>query len=703
MEKKENLNLSDVEQNQISEPLGEKESDVPKKQAKKQSEELKEIMTEKTVVENDAETAKVELKQEENLQKEKIKTDDDVKIENKTKNIVAEEISLGNNKETIEEAAEKNTIPIEDVKKEAEEEIKEVDYTQISKEELVAVLKRLIENEPVQKIKNDVDVIKTNFYKKHHAEIEEKKKKFVEAGGDAEDFTYGENVSEENLKAYLQRYKELRTEYNSNIEKEKEKNLILKYTIIEEIKNLVHKEESVNKTFQEFRELQKRWGEIGLVPQAKLKGLWETYNLHVDNFYNYIKINKELRDLDLKKNLDIKIKFCEKAEELLLNEDIIIASKELQKLHEEWREIGPAPTEKGDEIWERFKQATGKINNKQQEYFEERKKEQEQSLLAKQVICETIEQFNEIMYNSHKEWEEKTNKVLDLQKLWNTIGPVPRKFNNTIYQRLRTSCDVFFNRKKEFYSQLKGEQTNNLQLKTDICIQAEAIQNSTEWKKTSDDFFNLQKKWKTIGPVPKKDSDVVWKRFRTACDVFFNKKAEFFASRADLEVENMNKKNELIEKISNFTIASNIEEDLKTLKQFQKEWTEIGHVPHKFKSELYNNYRNAINKLFDKLEMDDNKKEIFKFKIKAEGILKQHNAKEKIYDEKENITKKLKKIENDVITLENNIGFFANSPNAESIINEMKSKIDNERKSVKLLKSKLDIINKMKFEENSTN
>ncbi len=624
--------------------------------------------------------------------KENIKLNNQEEMSSEIKNQEA------NNSDNIEKKSNDNNTVVENHIDENEEIAKTTDYTSLSKEELVATLKRLIENEPVNKIKNDIEVIKTNFYKKLHADIEDKKRKFIEAGGEEDAFSYID-TTEENLKGYLQQYKENRAKYLAELEKEKQENLKLKYEVIESIKNLVHREESVNKTFQEFRDLQKRWNEIGLVPQNAIKDLWETYNHHVDNFYSYIKINKELRDLDLKKNLDTKIEFCEKAEELLLHDDVVYAFKELQKLHDRWREVGPVPNEKREEIWERFKQVTGKINKKHQEYYDELKKQQEQNLLAKQTICENIEQLNEQIFTSHKDWEEKTKEVLEQQKLWNTIGPVPRKDNNAIYQRLRAACNIFFDRKKEFYAQLKDEQENNLQLKIDLCIQAEALQDSSEWKKTTEDFLNLQKKWKTIGPVPKKDSNNVWKRFRAACDMFFNRKAEFFAQKADNEEENLRKKKELIEKITAYQPSEEADKNLNKLKEFQKEWAEIGHVSIKQKDKLQTDYRNAINNLFDKLEIDDYKREILKFKIKTESFIKQRNPKNKIREEKESLSKQLKKIENDIYTLENNIGFFSNSANAEAIIKEMNIKINSGKEKIKIIKSKLDILGKIKLDE----
>lgn len=576
----------------------------------------------------------------------------------------------------------------------ADDENVTVDYSNLSKEELVAALKRLIELKPVQKIKNEVEVIKTNFYKKHHSEIEDNRKKYIDAGGESENYDTGADTAEENLKAYIQKYKDLKSEYMKEQEKDKEENLRLKEKVIEDIKNLVHKEESVNKTFQEFRELQKKWGEIGLVPQSNVKELWENYNLQIDNFYKIIRINKDLRDNDLKKNLEHKIELCEKAEELLLETDILSAFEKLQNLHELWREAGPVAEDKKDEIWDRFKETTNKLNKKHQDYFLVKKEERENNLKAKSEICEKIEQINEQNYEAHTIWENKTNEIIELQKVWKAIGETPRKDSNLIFGRFRAACDTFFERKKVFYESLKEDQNENLQKKINLCIQAEALMESTDWKRTTDDFFKLQEKWKTIGPAPKKKSDEVWKRFRTACDTFFNRKSESFKTKIQEEEENLKLKQQLIEKLSNFEPLGNANQDLTQLKEFQKEWTNIGNIPLKQKDIMQQQFKDAINKQFGKLDMDDSKIELYQYKMKIESILKESQPKEKLESEREKISRNLSKLESDVILIENNMGFFKSSSNASGIISEMKNKIENGKKQLVTMKAKADIVNK---------
>ncbi len=580
----------------------------------------------------------------------------------------------------------------EDKKQGVEQEQEIIDYTALSKEDLVAVLKDLVDTKNVMQIKNDIELIKTNYYKKHKADIEKKRKAFLEEGGDIEDFKVEEEPLEKSLKEYLKKYKEIKAEYNKNIEEEKQENLNKKYQIIEEIKDLVNRKESINKTFQEFRELQKKWRLTGLVPQQNVKDLWETYHHHVEAFYDYIKINKELRDLDLKKNLEVKIELCEKAEELLLEPNIISVFNKLQKLHEQWREIGPVPPDMRTDIWERFKETTSIINKKHQEYFLNLKKEQKKNLEAKTVLCEKAEELCNLSISSHKDWEIKSNEIIELQRIWKTIGFAPKKDNNRIYIRFRESCDKFFNRKREFYSHNREEQNNNLQLKTDLCVQAEALEDSTEWKKTTEELITLQKRWKEIGSVPYRHSEKIWKRFRAACDRFFEKKETHFSEVDTSYEQNLKKKQELIKKVEKFKMTDNVEESLKKLKEFQREWAEIGFVPYKYKDDIQEKYRTIINEKFDNLNVDENYKNLLKFKTKLESLKSKPNGQQRIKQEQDKIVNKLKQLENDIVLWENNIGFFTKTKNAESMITEVELKIKDARKRISLLKDKLKLL-----------
>jgi len=570
-----------------------------------------------------------------------------------------------------------------------------IQFAALSMEDLVAILKDFIHNKTVHEIINDVENIKINFYKKHKADIEKKRKNFVDAGGELEDFIPEENPLEKELKELLKTFKDQKAEFTRTLEEQKQKNLEEKYKIIEDIKELSNKQESINKTFQEFRDLQRQWRSIGPVPQANVKNLWDNYHHHVEAFYDYIKINQELRDLDLRKNLEAKMVLCEKAEELLLETNIMNAFRILQELHEQWREIGPVPPDMRTEMWERFKEATAKINKRHQDYFVNLKSEQKNNLDAKVMLCEKAEELCNQEINSNKDWSRLSDDMMELQKVWKTIGFAPKKDNNRIYLRFRTACDAFFNRKREFYSTIKEEHDNNLQLKTDLCVQAESLQESTEWKKTTEELIALQQRWKEIGPVPFRVSDKVWKRFRTACDTFFERKSKHYAEVDDSFESNLQKKNDLILQIEAYQITENAEESLNKLKDFQRQWAEIGFVPIKMKDELLERYRSAINQKFDELKIDEGQKNLLKFKTKLENILERPNSGQRIRQEREKYISRLKQLEGDIVLWENNIGFFAKSKNAEMMIREVESKIEEAKKTLVLLTKKIGMIDEM--------
>ncbi len=591
--------------------------------------------------------------------------------------------------------AEEDEDEEEDHDEESTEPREQVDYSKLSKEELAIRLAELIQNKPVNRIRADVESIKINFYKKHKAENELKRKEWVETGGSIEEFQTPEDAVEPQIKELLKQYRDKKSIFNRELEDQKAKNLEVKQAIIEEIKELVNRNESVNQTFQDFRQLQQKWREVGPVPQASLNDLWETYHHHVQNFYDYVKINKELKDLDLKKNLEEKILLCEKAEELLLETSIVNAFKKLQKYHNQWREIGPVPSENRTEIWERFKEVTTTINKKHQEHFEGLREEQKANLEAKKALCESAEELAAKVINSAKEWNKFSKEMIELQKVWKTIGFAPKKDNNKIYERFRAACDTFFNNKREFYHDAREEQTNNLQLKTELCIQAEGLKESSEWKKTTEELINLQKRWKEIGPVPRKHSDEVWKRFRAACDYFFERKSQHFEKVDSKYEDNLKAKEELITEINSFQITDNVEECLKVLKEFQRRWAEIGFVPIKKKDELQNSYREAINKHFESLKIDNSRKNLLKFKTKIDSIQGNPKGDNKIRFERDKLFNQLKQLENDIILWENNIGFFAKSKNAEQLIKDVERKIEKARNEMKMIEEKIRLIDSM--------
>jgi hypothetical protein len=574
-----------------------------------------------------------------------------------------------------------------------------IDYSSLSREDLLNRLQELLDNKDVRDLRTDVDNIKINYYKKYKVEVEQKRKHFVEKGGDIDDFVAPDDPLEPRIKELLKRYRDIKAESNKTLEQEKIENVDKKYAVIDKIKDLINRKESINKTFQEFRELQKEWRSIGLVPQQNLKDLWETYNHHVETFYDYIKINKELRDLDLKKNLEAKIVLCEKAEELLLEPNVLEAFKKLQKYHDQWREIGPVSPELRTDIWERFREATSKINKKHQQHFEDLKREQKNNLEQKRLLCEKAEDISNYSFQTIREWEDKSRELIELQKVWRTIGFAPKKDNNKIYKRFRTACDQFFARKREFYAQNKEMYQNNLQLKTDLCIQAESLKDSSEWKKTSEDLIHLQEQWKLIGPVPRKYSDQIWKRFRAACDYFFNRKSEYYNTIDQTFEDNLAKKEELIKEIESYQLTGDLTEHFKQLNEFQRRWTEIGFVPIKEKDAIQERYRLALNKHYDNLNIDDNKRNLLKFKNRVSSLIQKPKADLKLKQEREKFITRMQQLKSDITLWENNIGFFAKSKNAQSMIDEVNNKIASAKEAIKLLESKIEMIDNLEADQ----
>jgi hypothetical protein len=567
-----------------------------------------------------------------------------------------------------------------------------VDYSGYSKGELVETLSLIVENRPPAEIRSDIDRIKILFYKKLRQETEDRKNKFLEGGGKPEEYRVWIDPAEARVKHLLDKYKEKKSDFNKVQEAEKYENLKNKYDIIDKIKELVNREESINKTFHEFRSLQNEWHAIGIVPQNALKDLWENYHHHVEIFYDYIKINKELRDLDLKKNLESKVLLCEKAEELLLEPNPVNAFRFLQDYHNQWREIGPVPPESKNEIWERFKEATSQINKRHHEYFEKQKDDQRKNLEAKIALCQEVETINLLEIKNFREFDEKADKVVALQKMWRTLGFAPKKQNNKVYQRFRDACDAFFEKKRGFYADNKEIQQNNLQRKIDLCIQAEALQDSTDWKAAADALIKLQKEWKEIGPVPRKQSEKSWKRFRKACDHFFERKTGHFADLDTSYEDNLKTKIAVIEELESFEPGTDVQAAFERLKELQRKWTEIGFVPFNKKDEITNRYRNALNREFDKLKIGDDDKSILKYKNKLDNLKINPKASRKIHNEREKFFTKIKQLESDIVLWENNIGFFAKSKNADTMIREVEEKIDNAKKMIKMLEEKVKMI-----------
>lgn len=540
-----------------------------------------------------------------------------------------------------------------------------------SKTELVELFAQLLETKPVQSLRGDAEAIKIAFYKLRRSEVDAQRKEFLDAGGKEEEFSPSIDGAEVTLKELFARYRKMRDEFVAGLEQAKEENLKVKLAIIDELKELVNSDETLNHTFTKFRELQQRWKETGPVPQANVKDTWETYNLHVENFYNFIKINKELRDLDLKKNYEAKIALCEQAEALVMEQSVVSAFRKLQKLHDEWRETGPVANEFKEPLWERFKQASSRVNKAHQEYFESLKGEQQKNLEMKTELCVKAEELSEQMLTSRKEWNKANDRLLEIQKVWKTIGFAPKKDNTRIYERFRNACDRFFAMKRDYYAQIKAEMDHNLQLKNEICEAAESIKDSEDWKKTADELIALQKRWKEIGTVSRRHSDAVWKRFRAACDYFFERKAAHFSSIDNEQERNLQAKRELLEQMKSCDVK---EGGYEAIKSFQRKWNEIGYVPIKQKDALQKQYKEVVDAMFATLRGSEHDRSMDRFRSKLSSM--KASGDKRLRSERERLYNKVKQLEADIALLENNIGFFAHSKNAESMINDVRVKIE---------------------------
>ncbi len=567
----------------------------------------------------------------------------------------------------------------------------DIDFSTLTTEEIVTRLQNLVNNFPLQQLKEIMDNIPEIFENRYRQEEGKALADFTADGSPAEDFQYNSNTKELFL-SLLKNYKDKKAEAAKKNEVEREENLRIKLQLIEELKELVQKEEALNQTFQEFKDIQERWRNTGTVPQNRINDLLETYHHHVENFYNYIKINKELRDLDLKRNFDAKITLCEEAEKLAENSDINEAFKQLQLLHARWKEIGPIHKDQKETVWGRFKEATNKINDSYHNFFEDLKKEQENNLKLKEGLCEKAAVLSEGEYKTINEWHTAAQSLIDLQEEWKHTGLVPIRERNKIYKKFRSLCDAFFDRKREFYKTLQAEQENNLKAKIALCEKAEALQDSTDWKVTTDKLIALQKEWKKIGAAPQKYSNKVWNRFRAACDIFFNNKSNYLKNIDTEQEKNLELKKTLLEEVKQFTPSDNNDATLQQLKEFQARWAAIGFVPIKEKEAIQDEFRKIINAHFDKLNLDEFDKTLEKYRAKIHSLDSGENKESKIISEREKLVSKIRQLETDINTWENNIGFITKSNKSESLIRELTFKIEKTRQRLSLLHEKLKAI-----------
>ena len=575
---------------------------------------------------------------------------------------------------------------------ETEEEV-DFDFSSLNKLQLVELLEETVQDNEIVKIKDKVTAIKVNFLRLNKEDRDRELEQFILDGGDAESYEHTDDPLEVRFKAAFNIYKNNKAKYNELLEQQKLENLKQKNAILEELKQLIYSEETLKKTYDDFRALQDKWKEIGQVPANEISNIWNSYHFLVEKFYDKVKINRELRDLDLRKNLEAKIALCEKAEELLLEKSLTKSFKLLQKYHDEWKEIGPVPQEKRDEIWERFKSTTDKINQIRRDHYAKIEEEQKANYDAKVAICEKMEEIVNEPVNSINAYQKKSNEVNELFKLWKQVGPIQKKQSDEIWNRFKGSMNSFFDSKKEFFSKLKVQQMENYNKKLQICVEVENLVDSTEWKKTTDYIKKLQEEWKNIGPVPKRHSDKIWKRFRTACDAFFKNKSEHFSSIKGKEDDNLKAKQQVIENIKAYELKKDRNENMEAIRGFQREWMSIGHVPMKMKDALQKEYRDLIDGLFDKMRANDNELSTTEFRNMVNGMKDDPGSRDKIRRERINLQSKIQKLRNEIATLENNIGFFAASKQSDLLKAEYEKKIAKIKNDVKVLEAKMKILN----------
>ena len=591
------------------------------------------------------------------------------------------------------------TVPEAAAETAAEQEAEpEVDYSALSREELLAALNELL-NEDVSKIRNRVSAIRNQFNTLNKEVEKQAFDAFIADGGNKDEYQYANDaVADAFYKAY-DTYRNRRQKMQEEQEAAKKRNLEAKQQILEELRALIDKdEETLKQTYDEFNAIQEKWKSIGDVPREQMNDLWQNYHFLIEQFFNKVKINKELRMLDLKRNLEQKIQLCERAEELIVETSVVKAFKGLQELRAQWREIGPVPTEQNEETWQRFNNAANQIDERRREYYDQRKEELDQNLLAKQALIEKAAELTQEMPQSTKSWNDTTEALDELLKLWKSIGPVPREQNEEIWGKFKGIIDKHYADKKLHFGQIRDEQSENYNKKVDLCLRAEAIAKREDWKKATEELLQLQAEWKSVGATSRKVSDKIWHRFRSACDEFFAKKGEYFKDIRSAEGDNLTKKSAILEEMKAFQFGEDKDENLTSIKDFQRRWSEIGHVPMKEKDRIQKEYRSLLDGIFEKLKISAREAEETPYRERVNNFA--GDAKRFVNNEKSNLLDKIEKLRADLKLWENNLGFLASSKQADLLKQEFEKKMQNARQQIALLEAKLRILNESEEEKN---
>lgn len=561
-------------------------------------------------------------------------------------------------------------------------------YAAMDKKQLVEVLQNLAQ-QPVNEVKEDVVRVRVAFAAIRKEELAKEKEAFIAKGNEEAAFAPAADELEEQFKSLYAEIKEKRAAYNAAQDALKAENLAKKREIISKINEIAEDADNVNRQYSTVQQLQQDFKAIGEVPSENDTEVWKAYQVAVERFYDLLKMNKELRDYDFKKNLEQKQALCAEAEALDEEADIVDAFKKLQQLHTSWREIGPVSKEIREELWTRFKNASAVINKKYQSFFEERKANEKRNAEGKEALCVKIEAISTDNLKTYAAWDEATKAIIGLQEEWKKLGFASRKVNTELFARFRKSCDEFFAKKAEFFKRMKDELAANLAKKIELCEKAEALKNSTEWKKTTDALIALQKEWKTVGPVVKKHSDAVWKRFIAACDAFFEEKKKQNVNVHSVEHENLKQKKDIIAQINSILENKETEDAPNKVRELMKKWQEVGHVPYKEKDKVYAEYKAAIDKAFEQLDMKAKKARMANFA----NSINQMSDTGKVYHERERLVRAYEMKSQELKTYENNLGFFnAQSKSGNSLVKEMERKIANIKEEIAMLEQKIKLI-----------
>ena len=609
-----------------------------------------------------------------------------------------EEIPVAAAEEVAEPAQEPVEVAAEPAHDEPAAEVEdepEADYSAMSREELLAAFNELMEGD-IATVRNRASTIRNQFNVLNKEVEKQAFEAFLAEGGDKDDYHPANDAVAEAFYAAYDVYRTRRQKMQEELEAQKMRNLEAKQQILEELRTLIDKdEETLKQTYDEFNAIQDKWKGVGEVPREQMNDLWQNYHFLIEQFFNKVKINKELRMLDLKRNLEQKIQLCERAEELIVETSVVKAFKALQGLRAQWKEIGPVPAEQNEETWQRFNNAANQIDERRREYYDQRKDELEQNLLAKQALIEkAVEQTSEVP-QSAKQWNDTTEALDELLKLWKSIGPVPREQNEEIWGKFKGIIDKHYADKKLYFAQLRDEQGENYNKKVDLCLRAEAIAKREDWKNATEELLQLQEEWKSIGSAGYKQGDKVWKRFRRACDEFFAKKGEYYKNLRSSEGENLTKKNAIIEEMKTYEFGEDRDESLAAVKDFQRRWAEVGHVPKKDKERVMEEYHSLLKGMFDKLKISAREARIDAFREKVQN----HSDDGFASGVKGRLMKEIEKLRSELNLWENNLGFFASSKQADLLKEEFEKKMQAARQQIALLEAKLRIVDEAESED----